>query len=173
MRNFRFLAVCGILLGLLAGTTSAFAHSDAPLRTITARGGPYELDISYYNEPRGGAPLVFSVAPESALNGPMRYTITAIPGTTVEAVPVKATLEDDADRPGGVWGQVNLPVSGQWLLSIEINGPLGPAQLDAPIVASAPSAIPVWLGWLIGLLPVWAMIGYILAQTRRPQLATA
>jgi hypothetical protein len=35
-----------------------------------------------------------------------------------------------------------------------------------PVLAAAPPAIPEWLGWAVGLLPVWAIIVFVLAQAR-------
>lgn len=177
MRNFRMLIVCGTLIALIIGGQPALAHEAGPLRSLDKRVGPYPVRVEYYTEPRGGQPLIFSIEPSAATSG-LRYTVTAIPGTTVNAVPVRATVYATPDHPNGVEGSVQLPVSGQWLLSIEIDGPQGLGTEDVPVLAGAPPAIPEWLGWLIGLLPVWAMAGFILAQSRRaarvrPALAEA
>jgi hypothetical protein len=167
MRGFRFLLVCGILVGLqLMGVGLAAAQDSAPTKTLNIRLGPYPVSVSYYNEPMGGQALIFSVTPETELSEPITYNITAVPGTMVNAVPVKATWEADPAKPGAIRGQVNLPVSGQWVLFIEADGPLGRAAEDVPILAATRAAIPEWLGWMIGLLPVWALVGFILAQAR-------
>jgi hypothetical protein len=168
MRSFRFLLVCGILFVLLlVGVGQAAAQDSAPTKTLQIQLGPYPVSVNYYNEPRGGEALIFSITPETEPPGPITYKVTALPGTTVNAVPVKATLEADPGRSGAVRGQVNLPVSGQWMLFIEADGPLGSAAEDVPILASARPAVPEWFGWMIGLIPVWAVIGFILAQARR------
>jgi hypothetical protein len=166
MRSFRSLLVCGILFGLVL-VGQAAAQDSAPIKTLKIQLGPYPVSVNYYNEPRGGEALIFSITPETEPTGPIAYKITALPGTTVNAVPVKATLEADSGRLGAVRGQVSLPVSGQWMLFIEADGPLGSAAEDVPILAGARPAVPEWLGWMIGLIPVWAVIGFILAQARR------
>ncbi|HEX6292401.1 MAG TPA: hypothetical protein VFZ66_24660 [Herpetosiphonaceae bacterium] len=122
MRSFHFWIICGTLLGVvLVGRASA--HEEQPLRTIDVRSGQYPLTINYYNAPRGGEALVFSIAPQETAADAISYQVTAVPGATVDAVPVRATLEPDPDRPSGVSGRVDLPVTGQWLLSVQVNGP--------------------------------------------------
>jgi hypothetical protein len=168
MRIFRLLAVCGILFALAtASAGSAMAQESAPIKTIDVRIGPYPMRVSYYTEAQGGKPLSFSIEPQEALAGPIEYQVTAVPGTTVNAVPIKARLTPDPNLPGAVRGIVNLPVSGQWMLTIDVTGPKGRGGADVPILAGAPPAMPEWLGWLIGLLPVWLIIGLVIWQARR------
>ena len=157
----------------LAGAGRAEAHDFPPLKSLNIRIGPYPVTVNYYGEPRGGQALSFSIVPEIGESFPTSYKVTAIPGTLVEAVPVKALLAPDYDHPNSIQGTVNLPVSGQWLLYVEVEGPLGPSFEDVPILAGAPPAIPEWLGWMIGLIPAWSLIGFILwqaQQARRLQL---
>jgi len=143
------------------------AQASAPIKTIDVRVGPYPMRVSYYSEARGGKPLIFSIAPQESLGSPIEYRVTAVPGTTVNAVPIKAQIVPDPDQPGAVRGSVNLPVSGQWMLTIDVSGPKGRGDADVPILAGAPPAMPVWLGWLIGLLPAWLMIAFVIWQARR------
>lgn len=172
MRTSRYFAACAILFGLaLAGAGRVAAQERAPLKTIDVRIGPYAMTVSYYSEAAGGRPLLFGIAPREAPAGTMHYQVTAVPGTLVNAVPVKATLSPDPDHAGGVRGTVNLPVSGQWMLSIDVDGPLGSSFEDVPVLAAAPPALPQWLGWAIGLLPIWAIVGFVLAQALRGRRA--
>lgn len=153
-----------ILFALLAGRVTA--HGGEPLHTVTIQAGRYPIQIRYYTEARAGHILEFTIVPQIPITTALRYKVNAVPGTFVDAVPVTATLAPDLDNPSGIAGRVNLPVPGQWLLSIEVQGPFGPAWGDAPILAEAPPAIPEWAGWLIGLLPVWAMLLVIGVQLR-------
>jgi hypothetical protein len=150
----------------LVNTEAASAHAGNPLRAVSIQAGRYPIEIRYYTEPRAGHILEFTIVPQLPITTSMRYKVSAVPGTFVDAVPVKAALEPDLDNPTGIAGRVNLPVQGQWLLSIEVEGPLGPAWGDAPILAQAPPAIPEWVGWLIGLLPFWAMLLFIGTRLR-------
>lgn len=160
MRSFRFPIIwCTLLSVVLVGR--AAAHDTAPLRTINVRVGQYPLVVSYYNAPRGGQALAFTIQPEATVSEALTYQVTAVPGTFVNAVPVKATLGSDLDRPNGVSGSVNLPVTGQWLLNIEVDGPRGASYEDVPVLVGPPPTIPMWLGWLIGLIPVWGIFGFL------------
>lgn len=169
--RLRFLLGSGglFLLYLIAGR--AAAHDGQPLHTVFVQVSRYPMQVRYYTEARAGQILEFTIVPQVLITAPMHYKVSAVPGTFVNAVPVKATLEPDLDNPSGIAGRVNLPVQGQWLLSIEVEGPLGPAWGDAPILAEAPPAIPEWVGWMIGLLPVWAMLLFIGAQLREARAA--
>jgi hypothetical protein len=169
MRLYRFITLLSVLFALaFAGVSRALAHDGEPLKSISVRIGPYPVTVHYYTEPRGGQELLFAIEPEAGAIAPTDYRATAIPGTLVSAVPVKASLQPDPDHPNAVQGRVNIPVSGQWLLYVEVEGPFGSSFEDVPILAGAPPAIPEWLGWLIGLTPVWAILGVILWQARRP-----
>jgi hypothetical protein len=157
------------LFALLATGGYAHAQGSDPLRTFSAQLGPYPVVVEYYNAPSGGQALSFRVVPKNRAAAPSSYTVTAVPDTTLDATPVKATLAPDMDASGAVRGTVNLPVSGQWLLLIDADGPLGRGGGNAPVLASAPPAIPLWLGWLIGLTPVWAIL--VIVASRAPRRA--
>ena len=172
MRRFRFLLLCSTLLAfVLGGAGAVSAHDCQPMRSFTTRIGPYPVSINYYNAPQAGEALLFDIVPTPGQTAATMYEVMAVPGTTVNAVPVRAMIEADAHAAGGVRGSVNLPVRGQWLLSIRVDGPLGPSYDDVPVLAGTPPVIPEWFGWLIGLLPVWAMIGFIVMQARRTNLS--
>jgi hypothetical protein len=170
MRRTSLALIYGILLAGLLAASPARAHEGEPLRTVQLRVGAYPLVVSYYNEARGGQALQFTIEPAPGAAAPTSYEVTAEPGTTTNAVPVRAAVAPDADLPGGVSGEVSLPVSGQWTLHIKVDGPLGASYGDAPLLASAPPAIPEWLGWLVGLAPLWA-IGAAVALRLRPAAA--
>jgi hypothetical protein len=172
------LAEARLLAGVLAvgatavGVGVASAHGEEPLNTLTLRAGPYPLVVEYFDEPRGGQELRFAIRPAQA-GGRLRYLVSAVPGMRVEAVPVRAALTADPDEPAGVHGRVALPVSGEWLLAVEVEGPLGPGSRDVPIVAGAPPAIPVEAGWAVGLLPLATTTALVVAWSRRETAAAA
>ncbi|HMA34563.1 MAG TPA: hypothetical protein VKY74_08785 [Chloroflexia bacterium] len=170
MYKWQWLSVMALLImaGLVLGAPGpALAASGTPLKSFKVQMGPYPVTVNYYTEPKGGQALVFNIVPDQPVGGPMTYQVTAIPGTMVNAVPVKAVLQEEPGNPGGIAGRVNLPISGQWLLRLDSEGPAGPGFGDVPVLASAPPAMPEWLGWAIGLIPVWAILGFVLAQARR------
>src|SRR6266516_4054379 len=52
------------------------------------------------------------------------------------------------------------------LLHMTASGPAGSFAGDIPIDVLGPPAIPIWLGWLIGLSPLPLLIAFILVQVR-------
>jgi hypothetical protein len=168
MRRSRMANVALLLVasaaGLLMSAGPAGAHDMAPYSSTPARIGPYVLEVRYYSEPVGSRELPFEIVPIGGAPTPNVYAVLAVPGPSTNAVPVQARMQR-ATGHAGASGLVNLPVSGTWLLNIEVDGPLGPAGGDAPIVAALPAAaMPEWLAWLIGTVPVSATLSFVLVR---------
>jgi hypothetical protein len=173
VRSGRSLPLLGLYaLCVLAAPGAALAHGVAPAKTIPIQAGPYHLLISFYDDPpRAGQALRFSVDPASGgPSGRLQVVATAVPGTSVDAVAVRGTVGAHDDVPSslagaaGVAGQVRLPVAGVWSLRLDIQGPLGAARAEVPLRVVGPPAMPLWLAWAVGLLPVWGLLGFVLVQ---------
>src|SRR5262249_9650424 len=131
------------------------------------------LDVRFYAGPVGGRELSFELVPNDNLPAPTRYAVTAIPGPGTDAVPVRARMAAAIDHAGQT-GLVNLPVSGRWLLEIGVDGPLGAAGGDAPVVAApTAAAMPEWLAWGIGTLPLWWLLTFVAIRLWRLAAAGA
>jgi hypothetical protein len=157
-----------VLAAMGLGPRPVAAHAEPPAATTTVRAGPYVLVVAQYADPpRAGAelPLLVSPAPEAAV-APTSVRVVARPGLGTDAVPVRAALAPDPDGPGSFAGGVRLPVTGPWLLEIQVDGPAGPGQATLPVTAAAPHAMPAWLGWLLGLSPL-AGLGWLVWWQRR------
>ena len=57
------------------------------------------------------------------------------------------------------------------MLHLTVTGPAGRGDADVPLTVTAPPPIPHWLGWALGLLPLAALLLFLLAQ--RPRAAPA
>ncbi len=173
------LLVAGIIGTLALGamiTLSLLAtmHSSTPARVQQVTAGPYQLKVSLYADPaNAGFALPFAIAPQQPLHGGLTYTVVSVPGQGVKATPVKASLSPDANVPGGVQGEAEIPVSGSWTLQIAVDGPQGHGSTIVPITATAPPAVPGWLGWLVGLLPFYTIIALLVIYWRRREQAQA
>ena len=75
---------------------------------------------------------------------------------------------DPTDGPGVQEVLVTANVVGAWTLHLEVNGPQGPSSVDTPVAVAGPAAIPVWVGWLIGLTIVAALWDEQLYWTATP-----
>ena len=153
-----------LLVLLLTATASATVAPPSAL----VRAGPYLFRIEYLNEARGGQALEFRLKSENVPLDRVELHIRAIPGTNVDAVPVQATLQLNSLDKRSVIGKVNLPVRGLWVLDLYAKGPRGEGAANAPILAATPPVLPVWLGWLIGLIPVFAILGFVTIRAVRP-----
>jgi len=67
-----------------------------------------------------------------------------------------------------VQGAAEIPVQGLWHLQITVDGASGRGEADVPITATAPPAIPGWLGWTIGFVPLAGLLLFLLMQRKRP-----
>ncbi|HLI29391.1 MAG TPA: hypothetical protein VKZ60_20180 [Chloroflexota bacterium] len=167
-KGWRARTCAVVVAGLLAAARVALAHDIPPATLTTVRAGPYSLVVARYAEPpRSGAelPLLVSPAPDAPV-APTAVWVVARPGLGTDATPTRAVLAPDPDAPGGFAGGVRLPVAGAWLLDLLVDGPAGPGQATLAVTAAAPHAMPVWLGWLLGLSPLAGVGGLVWWQRR-------
>jgi hypothetical protein len=145
----------------MAGTT--------PAHVVHVKAGPYQLTVSFYRYPASaGYALPFAIAPTSAISGTPTYRISSLPGSGVDATPVRATFSPDPNVHNGVKGAAEITVKGPWSLQIQVNGAAGQGLATVPVVATTTyPAIPTWLGWLIGLVPFYFLGGFFLMQISR------
>ena len=155
-----------VVLVELGFSIAATTHGDAPARVVHVNAGPYPLTVNLYKDPAdAGYALPFSIASQQPIAGKLTYDVSSIPAYGMHATPVRAGLSPDAGN--GVQGTAEITVQGDWTLHITVNGPTGQAEADVPIVATAPPAIPVWLGWLIGLVPLYGVLALLFSQSLR------
>jgi len=160
-----FLAVGGEITYSILATT----HGSTPARVVQTQAGPYRLQVSLYTYPAHASyALPFAVAPTQAVEGTLTYQISSVPDPSdVPATPVRATFSSDPAVRNGVQGDAEITVQGEWMLQITVSGPAGVSQTAVPILATVPPAIPLWLGWLIGGLPLYGLLAFFLILRRR------
>lgn len=154
----------------LAGAPPARAHDEPAAGVANVRAGPYRLEVRWYTDPpRTNQPLEVLIVPldlppEEASR--LTVALVARPGLGTEATPTRGTVGPDPDRAGAFAAQVNLPVQGAWNLEISVSGPSGRGQARVELLVAAPGAIPLWLGWAIGLSPLLGLGAFLLWQRR-------
>jgi hypothetical protein len=164
------LAALLIEIGISVAATT---HGSQPARVVQVDAGPYPLRVSLYTDPaRAGFAVPFAIAPADAAGG-LTFAVISQPGPGVSATAVNDGVSADAGVPGGVQGAAEIPVQGPWTLDIVVDGPSGPAHVAVPLKATAPPAIPDWLGWLIGFAPFYGLIGFLLLQRPRRSPASS
>ncbi len=146
-------------------SVAALSHGAQPVRVVDVQAGPYPLRVSLYKDPaEAGFALPFAVAPRQVGVTGLTYRVESEPGDTVDATAVRAGLSPDPAVPGGVQGAAEMTVHGPWSLHLTVDGPAGSGQADLPITVTAPPPIPLWLGWLLGLVPLGGLLMFLLAQ---------
>jgi hypothetical protein len=166
----RLLLLVGVVALLvvlieLGFSVAATTHGSTPVRIVHVDAGPYPLTVNLYKDPaNAGYALPFSIAPQQGISGTLTYDVFSVPAHGIHATPVRAGLSPDANVHNGVQGTAEITVQGNWTLQITVTGPSGTSVADVPIVATAPPAIPLWLGWLIGLIPIYGLLAFLLTQ---------
>jgi hypothetical protein len=149
-------------------SVAATQHGATPAKVVQVNAGPYPLTVSYYTYPaQAGFALPFAIAPQHSIAGALTYSVTSLPAPGMHATPVRASLAPNAHTPNGVQGAAEITVRGQWYLAITVSGPQGQGVAYAPVTATALPAIPGWLGWLIGMLPLYGLIAFFIIQRDR------
>jgi hypothetical protein len=138
----------------------------SPLATQSAQVGPYQLILSFYSLPRVGQQLNMTIEPKTASMHLQFSGAVLNPAPKTDAVPAKVTLGAESDTPGVYDVTVTPSVRGQWLLHLTVSGPSGPFVGNIPIDVLGPPAMPTWLGWLIGLLPLPVILIFVWSQIR-------
>ncbi|GCE28823.1 hypothetical protein KDA_43070 [Dictyobacter alpinus] len=160
-----------VVLGELAYSVAATTHGSTPARVVKVNAGKYPLTVNLYTYPaKASYALPFSIEPQQPINGKLSYDVTSTPDPSdASATPVRAGLSPDANHPNAIQGTAEITVQGLWTLDISVNGPDGPGEARIPITATAPPALPQWLGWAIGLIPIYGLTIFLIAQRRRPK----
>jgi hypothetical protein len=171
--QFLLLAVGVIILLVVGGeiiySIAATTHGSTPERVMQVQAGPYPLTVSLYTYPAHASyALPFAIAPLRSTSGTMSYTVTSIPDPSdVPATPVRASLSADPSVRNGVQGAAEITVQGTWALDIVVTGSAGQGEASVPIIATAPPAMPTWLGWTIGYIPLYGLLVFLLSQRGR------
>ena len=170
----RLLLIVGILTLLvliveLVISITATTHGSTPVRTIKTQAGPYPLTVHFYTYPaNAGYAFPFDIVPTTNDPEKVTFVINSIPAKKVDATAIRASVVPDA-QTHGIQGTAEITVKGDWSLNIAVHGPQGQGIVTIPIVATAPSPIPLWLGWLIGFIPLIIILVFLLIPRKRKQ----
>jgi hypothetical protein len=160
------LVVTGIAFYLIV--LASTIHG-APVRFVETTAGAYHLKVAFFNNPiNAGDAIPFAIAAPGT-QGSLRYTVTATPGPGVSGTLTQSDSDINAQQstPYGKPGSITFVTRGDWTMHIVVNSSAGQGQADIPITAVAPPAIPAWLAWNIGLLPVYGLLVFWITHPLR------
>ena len=167
------LGACALAALILTGVAFyqivlASTIHGAPVRYVERVAGPYHLKVTLYNNPiNAGDAIPFALAVTPGTPGPLTYVVTASPGPGVPGSLAQGDVNARQTTAYGVPGSITFVTRGPWTLNIAIAGPLGRATAAIPLTVVAPPAMPGWLAWAIGLVPVFGLLLFWWSQTRR------
>ena len=172
MRHTHTILFCGMLVLLFSLSIPATAlASSKPARTETLTAGPYTVVVGLSDDP----PIVdqnFTLTISSHETIPLSGTLLAQPGPGTDALPAHVSLTPDNGHV--LTGTLHLVVRGAWNIIIALNGLKGHGSTELSVTVTAPNAMPPWLGWMIGLLPLVGCVWLIWQQWQyRNTLLTA
>jgi AcrR family transcriptional regulator len=140
----------------------------SPVRFIDTQAGPYRLTLALYSDSlQAGDVIPFALAIAPGTHRPLTYQVTASPGPGVPASLAQGDVNPLQSTPYGVPGSITLITRGPWTLHIVISGPAGRGEASISLTAVTFPAIPAWLAWNIGLLPVYGLLLFWMEQSRR------
>jgi hypothetical protein len=163
------------LLILLLLPASALAHGGSqPLvyeETVEINGQKVRVGFSEW-PPVAQKSIEFAVHPYEGKVTGMTGKIRLIPDKSVgylrgEIVRGLATWPGNEDAL--VLQMNGIPLPGTWRMEViltDANGKEGKAT-TAPFTVADPPGIPQWAGWAIGLIPLYCLIGFFIAEARR------
>lgn len=148
----------------------------APARSVATTAGRYHLNIVFYSDAINAGDIVpFTITPASGIQGPINYAVTATPDPGIPGNVTQSDLTAQHSAPYGTTGSITFVTRGGWTMHIVVNGPAGKGQVNLPINAVAPPAIPTWLAWNIGLSPLYGLLifwGVQIVRRRTVQVPT-
>jgi hypothetical protein len=161
----RVLLLVIVVLACLGLPGGAVAHDGVPETVERVQAGPYALELRYYSTPRAGQNLLLLVVPLGGLE-PEAVRIDVAPGAGVEAQPVRVRTAPDPDDPTATDALFAPAAPGLWVITIAADGAAGVGRAETGIIVAAPGAVPVPVGWAIGLSPLIGIVGFAVAQRR-------
>lgn len=140
----------------------------SPVRFIEAQAGSYPLKLALYSDSiQAGDVIPFDIAVAPGTRGPLTYQVMASPGPGVPAELSQGDVNAQQSTSYGVPGSITLVTRGPWTLHIVITGPAGRGEAALPLTAVTFPAMPAWLAWNIGLLPVYGLLLFWITQNQR------
>ncbi len=168
MRSFLSIPLYSGMLALLflcAMPAIALASSGKPARTQAFTVGPYTVVVDFSESPPiVGQDYTLTISNHAAL--PLTGTLIAQPVFGTDAIPVHTALTQVDGNTHMLTGTLHLVVRGAWTIIMDLNGPHGHGSASFNVTVTAPNAMPAWLGWIIGLLPLVGCVWLIWHQWR-------
>lgn len=168
MPNGKFLPFGNLFLGAFIACFMVIilgAASGGPALTETLTAGPYIVDVNLYQNPPESDQLVEVTVVPHETSVPLTGNIVVKPGLGTDAVPLHFTLAP-LNQTSTLVTNIRMPVRGSWQVVVQLNGAKGSGSASFLITVAGPGAMPVWMAWLIALVPTPAIAWLVWHQYR-------
>ncbi len=177
------MAALGVLIfvcSILLGTNEAYGAS--PYETWESahvervKVGPYDLTIHYTVWPvRAMTNQRFVIEVEGGIAGKSgRWRWLPKPGGEAAATGYRSLRTYPGINNAWVVDIAGMVDPGEWRWLFEINGPLGRSiGWSEWYPVGEPPGFPIWLGWVLGLFPLYGLIWFGLREAGRTRRAIA
>jgi hypothetical protein len=158
LKSLSILLMTLMCLALAFTPSTALGHGEQPRQTWEVQAGPYTLEVELYADPVVGQPLPIRIiplfTPGESLPSDLNIGVELVPGLGTNATPIRAEVRPDPDNPAAFVTEPVPPVVGAWVIQITASGPQGEGAGSVPVTVAGPNAMPAWVAWLIGLVPL-------------------
>ncbi|HKS45418.1 MAG TPA: hypothetical protein VJT49_09940 [Amycolatopsis sp.] len=173
MRRFLAALVAALGLTVVAAPMASAYEPVNMVHTERVQAGPYGLTVGFSVWPlRAQQSLDFTFIPDGGIDG-KSGTLTTVNPVTCTSRPQPLARHP---RKRDVWGlDVRaLRVEGDWTFRFQLAGPLGQGtgELRGLTVLAQPGP-PMALSWSISILPLIALVAFLVAAWRRTRAQVA
>lgn len=157
--------------GVAEGASSYQEWESAYTQSVQA--GPYDVLVHYTQWPvRSLTNQRFVVEVEGGIAGKSgRWRWIPVSGVNAEGSGFRSLRTYPGIENAWVVDVAGMVDPGEWRWIIEINGPSGRAVgRSDPYTVEEPPGFPIWLGWLLGLFPLYGLIWFAVREARRTRL---
>jgi len=160
--NLFFAVFIACFIIIILGAASA---NSGPALTETLTAGPYTVDVNLYQNPPESDQLVEVTVVPHDTSVSLTGNIVVKPGLGTDAVPLHFTLAP-LNQTSTLVTNIRMPVRGSWQVVVQLNGAKGSGSASFLITVAGPGAMPVWMAWLIALVPTPAIAWLVWHQYR-------
>ncbi len=164
-----------LLVALTAPTAPVAAQEilTGPSQTYDVNAGPYPLHIIIWGNPvRTQHNASVEIVPGGGVKRDdlkVQAVLMPAPGTAASIIPLPVRPSDS--NTTSLIAQIAPQERGTFILRLNVSGPEGNGTGDVSFPVQGPPAIPAWLGWLIGLLPLAGLALFVAHEVKARTLS--
>lgn len=169
MRKLKAISLALLLIGLFLPLTAS-AHNASPLHTDTITAGTYTLTVAYFSWPvraEQDAQVLITPVDSHYQSRELGLGVILNPPAAGGGRSVTEAVQPDPDTKNGYAVDIRPAYIGDWSLLLNVHGPQGDDGAVITLPVAGPPAIPEWLGWAVGFIPLFGLLGFAVSEGRK------